>query len=397
MKKIVIYISAVMMLVMFAGCNDKGSDSSETSSSSDKSTSTKITPEVAVKEICTIYKTGDMKKLIEHMPKETKDAMKHMGKDDLAKVSQGMMILSEGWDCQSPKVQKVSNEQYQYVTAFPGEANFGIDIDGDSYTMYEVEGVAGESEIDTEDYSQSDLGGDDTWETGWTMGSSAYSLLNDNNEQLLIECGDTGGNIYLNKNGESVIIDAILKTEIDGVLFDTVTEVDGGESSPEAMVMWDNFIGLLPSSKKISIPTGSGTMKFEPSNSNEIANIVEICEAQRLNSEPEPTVEYQFVPIDELKTFAGDYVNKLVYIECNEVGLSTIGGKYLLSGGCRNSQNSVDYFIGGTNLEILTTDKALARFIAQNKNRTLRILGEVKKNHHNSFVTHRMEIYEVQY
>ncbi len=114
------------------------------------------------------------------------------------------------------------------------------------------------------------------WETGWAMGgTSTYALNNKENSQLLIECNDQGGFLYLRdgkrndiKLGQAVSISVnstkmTIPTSIDA------TSINGDKTA------WGNFIYSLSKSKSITI----SNKEFEPNNSEKLSDIAQTCTA----------------------------------------------------------------------------------------------------------------------
>lgn len=119
------------------------------------------------------------------------------------------------------------------------------------------------------------------WETGWAMGGTAtYSLSNKENSQLLIECNEQGGSLYLRdekrndiKLGQAVSI----SVNNDKMTMPTSIDATNAESDKRA---WGNFIYSLAKSKTITI----NNKKFEPNNSEKLSDIAQMCTAYDENT-----------------------------------------------------------------------------------------------------------------
>ncbi len=112
------------------------------------------------------------------------------------------------------------------------------------------------------------------WEIGWAMGgTSTYAINNQSNYQLLLECDDQSGFLYLRddkrneiKLGQSVTI----SVDNDKMTVPTSIDATNAENDKRA---WENFIYSLPKSKSILI----NNKKFEPNNSEKLSEIVRSC------------------------------------------------------------------------------------------------------------------------
>jgi hypothetical protein len=123
------------------------------------------------------------------------------------------------------------------------------------------------------------------WETGFAMGTSTYSLHNENNEGLLLECSEQSANIYLSDSeGKEVNISPMVSALINGVNYESIIEVNR-ETIPEGKVIWKNFINKIPESNKISIMTGIGKFEFQPINSGSISDIKKTCNSFESNED----------------------------------------------------------------------------------------------------------------
>lgn len=112
------------------------------------------------------------------------------------------------------------------------------------------------------------------WETGWAMGGTSTFFINDkNNNQLLLECNEQGGYLYLrNEKRDEIDIGKAVSISVnnDEMIVPIAVDSTNGESDKHA---WGNFIYSLPKSKNITI----NNKKFEPNNSEKLSDIVKIC------------------------------------------------------------------------------------------------------------------------
>lgn len=119
------------------------------------------------------------------------------------------------------------------------------------------------------------------WETGWAMGgTSTYAINDKENNQLLIECNDQGGFLYLRdekrneiKLGQAVSI-GVNNTKLMVPMSIDATSTNGDKTA------WGNFIYSLFKSKSITI----NNKKFEPNNSEKLSDIAQTCTAYDENT-----------------------------------------------------------------------------------------------------------------
>lgn len=124
------------------------------------------------------------------------------------------------------------------------------------------------------------------WEIGWAMGgTSTYAINDKENNQLLMECNDQGGFLYLRdekrneiKLGQSVSIG------VNTTKMTVPTSIDSTSANGDKTA-WGNFIYSLSKSKSITI----NKKKFEPNNSEKLSDIVQTCTAyDEIENNPTP-------------------------------------------------------------------------------------------------------------
>ena len=132
------------------------------------------------------------------------------------------------------------------------------------------------------------------WESGWAMGgTSTYSIIDKNNNQLLLECNDMNKNIYLrNERRDSFNFDNTIKMKLDNKEINTLAGVDDETKSKDKFI-WNDFINNLSKAKKISIYTNDKEYIFEPNNSDKIQDILDTC---KINSETEQSKDIEEAP-----------------------------------------------------------------------------------------------------
>lgn len=125
------------------------------------------------------------------------------------------------------------------------------------------------------------------WETGWAMGgTSTYSIIDKNNNQLLLECNDINKNVYLkNERRDSFKFASTIKVKLDDKEINTLDGVDDETKSKDKFT-WNDFINNLSKAKKISIYNNNKEYIFEPNNSDKIQDILDTC---KINSQTEQT------------------------------------------------------------------------------------------------------------
>lgn len=112
------------------------------------------------------------------------------------------------------------------------------------------------------------------WEIGWAMGgTSTYAINNQSNYQLLLECNEQSGSLYLRdeKRNEVNLGKAVtISVNNDKMIVPTSIDTTSGESDKRA---WGNFVYSLYKSKMILV----NNKKFEPNNSEKLSEIVQAC------------------------------------------------------------------------------------------------------------------------
>lgn len=133
------------------------------------------------------------------------------------------------------------------------------------------------------------------WESGWEMGgTSTYSIIDKNNNQLLLECNDMNKNIYLrNERRDSFNFDSTIKMKLDNKEINTLAGVDDETKSKDKFI-WNDLINNLSKAKKISIYTNNKEYIFEPNNSDKIQDILDTC---KINSEMEQEKDVNQTPL----------------------------------------------------------------------------------------------------
>lgn len=114
------------------------------------------------------------------------------------------------------------------------------------------------------------------WETGWAMGgTSTYAINDKENNQLLIECNDQSGYLYLrNKKRDEVKLGGAVAISVNNTTMTVPTSIDATSTEGDKTA-WGNFIFSLSKSKTITI----NNKKFEPNNSEKLSEITKICTA----------------------------------------------------------------------------------------------------------------------
>lgn len=114
------------------------------------------------------------------------------------------------------------------------------------------------------------------WETGWAMGgTSTYAINDKENNQLLIECNDQGGFLYLRdeKRNEIKLTPAVT-ISVNNDKMTIPTSIDSTCNERDKMA-WGNFIYSLSKAKTITI----NNKKFEANNSEKLSDIAQTCTA----------------------------------------------------------------------------------------------------------------------
>jgi hypothetical protein len=123
------------------------------------------------------------------------------------------------------------------------------------------------------------------WETGWAMGgTSTYSIIDKNNNQLLLECNDMNKSIYLrDERRDNFKLNATIRVKLDDKEINILDGVDEETKSKDKFI-WNDFINNLSKAKKILIYNNNKEYVFEPNNSDKIQDILDTC---KINSETE--------------------------------------------------------------------------------------------------------------
>jgi len=114
------------------------------------------------------------------------------------------------------------------------------------------------------------------WETGWAMGgTSTYAINDKENNQLLIECNEQNGALYLRdtKRNEIKLTPAVT-ISVNNDKMTIPTSIDSTCNERDKMA-WGNFIYSLSKAKTITI----NNKKFEPNNSEKLSDIAQTCTA----------------------------------------------------------------------------------------------------------------------
>lgn len=119
------------------------------------------------------------------------------------------------------------------------------------------------------------------WETGWAIGgTSTHAVIDKDNNQLLIECNDQGGFLYLrNEKRNEIKLDQAVSIGVNNTKMTVPTSIDA-TSAQSDKTAWGNFIYSLPTSKTITL----NNKKFEPNNSEKLSDIVQACTAYDENT-----------------------------------------------------------------------------------------------------------------
>lgn len=130
------------------------------------------------------------------------------------------------------------------------------------------------------------------WETSWAMGgTSTYSIIDNSNNQLLLECNDMNKSIYLRDEKRSNFkFSKTIRMKLDDKEMNVLTGVND-ETVTSDQLSWNDFIYNLSKSKNISIFANNKEYIFEPNNINKIQDIKETCTIN--NSEKEQTQNVQ--------------------------------------------------------------------------------------------------------
>jgi len=114
------------------------------------------------------------------------------------------------------------------------------------------------------------------WETGWAMGgTSTYAINDKENNQLLIECNEQNGALYLRDEKRNEIkLGHAVSVSVNNIKMIVPTNIDTTSANGDKTT-WGNFIYSLSKSKIIVI----NNKKFEPNNSEKLSEIAKICTA----------------------------------------------------------------------------------------------------------------------
>jgi len=114
------------------------------------------------------------------------------------------------------------------------------------------------------------------WETGWAMGgTSTYAINDKDNNQLLIECNSQNSALYLRDAKRNEInLDQVVTVSVNNEKMTIPTSIEATSNKSDKSA-WGNFIYSLAKSKVITI----NNKKFEPNNSEKLAEIAKICTA----------------------------------------------------------------------------------------------------------------------
>ncbi len=134
------------------------------------------------------------------------------------------------------------------------------------------------------------------WETGWAMGgTSTYAIIDKDNNQLLIECNDQSGALYLrNEKRNDVNVGQVVAISVNNTKMTVPTSIDTTSAQSDKMA-WGNFIYSLSKSKSITL----NNKKFEPNNSEKLSDIVQACTAydESDSSVPQNTPQQTTKPV----------------------------------------------------------------------------------------------------
>lgn len=125
------------------------------------------------------------------------------------------------------------------------------------------------------------------WETGWAIGgTSTYAINDKENNQLLIECNDQNGALYLrNEKRNEIKLGQAVSISVNNTKMTVPTSIDATSTEGDKTA-WGNFIYSLSKSKTIAI----NSKKFEPNNSEKLSEIAKTCTAydETDNNPPAP-------------------------------------------------------------------------------------------------------------
>lgn len=133
------------------------------------------------------------------------------------------------------------------------------------------------------------------WETGWAMGgTSTYALNDKDNNQLLIECNDQNGALYLrDAKRNDITLGNVTSIVVNNNKMTVPTIIDGTSNKSDKSA-WGNFIYSLSKSKTITI----NNKKFEPNNSEKLSEIAKICTAyDEVDDTPPPAPQSEKKPV----------------------------------------------------------------------------------------------------
>jgi len=130
------------------------------------------------------------------------------------------------------------------------------------------------------------------WETGWAMGgTSTYTINDKENNQLLIECNEQNGALYLrNEKRDEIKLGQAVSASVNNTKMTVPTSIDATSANGDKTA-WGNFIYSLSKSKTITI----NNKKFEPNNSEKLSEIAKMCTAydETDNNTPQKTIAPQ--------------------------------------------------------------------------------------------------------
>jgi len=109
---------------------------------------------------------------------------------------------------------------------------------------------------------------------------------------------------------------------------------------------------------------------------------------------------YNFVGSDDLEAFPSDYIGKPLLLKCKRTSVKerSKGGGYNIAPVCMNTDGKYGFMgFNPFKLEVITSNKNLARKIAKSKKQEKWILGTLKKNPVKYSAEHIFEINEVQF
>lgn len=114
------------------------------------------------------------------------------------------------------------------------------------------------------------------WETGWAMGgTSTYAINDKENYQLLIECNDQNGALYLrNEKRNEINLGQVVSMSVNNEKMTVPTSIDVTSAEGDKRA-WSNFVYSLTKSKTITI----SNKKFEPNNSAKLSDVAKACTA----------------------------------------------------------------------------------------------------------------------